>query len=336
MPDTNDWLSAPTGAAVVSADIENYSALASSMDWLMCFEEFQRSFGERIRRGRGAGSHDVIKAAGDGLLLVYPGSIAKALDHAWALHQLINLPAGEELQRQFGVWRLRARIAVHWGSVRLVRENPFTGHADAIGSEIVTGIRLEPRTIPGMVWATEAAAQQAEAEGLLNEYFFRPIGEVELAKGWGFATAHHLMRASSEHPLAENIGHLAIRQYPRNLARDVYVLVVPLSPDKPIRSCHLAWGSSHYVFRPAEPSHTGPVLFKHKLFSSPVPLPPLLVHTTPECWVEFPLLDGAENGWLEWMHSHRFHLPLEVARRLDSEPMVVDTEHEWYQLPNRA
>jgi class 3 adenylate cyclase len=334
-PNESQWLGPPTDAAVVSADIENYSALAASMQWLVRFEQFLRAAGEHIRSGRDSTAHDVIKAAGDGILLVYPGGIAKALDHAWTLHQLFNLPNGEERQRQYGLWKLRARIAVHWGSVRLVRENPFTGMADAIGGEIVTGVRLEPQTIPGMVWATEAAAQRAAHESLLGEYFFRPIGEIELAKGWGHTTTHHLIRAGSRHPLPENLGHLSVKQYPHHLARDVYVLVIPLSAGEAVRSCHLAWGSSHYVYRSADTSLAGPLLFKHKLFSSPVPLPPLIVHTNPECWVEFPFIDDGEGAWDEWVENHAPLLPHEVAEELGRAPVLLDTEHEWYQLPNR-
>jgi class 3 adenylate cyclase len=314
-------------AAVVCADVERYASLAEQHQFLLKFDHLMGRLGQGIRDdlrtslGEDAARRYVVKPVGDGVLLVYPGDIKKALEHAWRIHDHFNTRAGRERQRQYGLWPFQARIAVHYGDVELIESSPFNDAPDAFGKTIVTCSRLEPATVPGMVWVTDAAVEAATAQGLQSSYGFQQIGMVDLAKQAGRVLAHNLIRTDGKNA---HWGALSVKRYPKEIQADVYVLV-HRSGDR-LPTVHLAWGGSHCVVHRSEldPARRA-YRIKHKLLGSETDLPLLVVHTDPPCHVEFPELDFAADGSAT--------LKAESDSALDGI-QEVDTESDrWYLLP---
>jgi len=317
-------------AAVVCADVERYASLADQHEWLLKFDHLMGNLGQEIRDDLGASlgpetaRRYVVKPAGDGVLLVYPGDIQKALEHAWRIHDHFNTRAGRERQREYGLWPFQARIAVHWGDVELIEKSPFNDAPDAFGKTIVTCARLETSTVPGMVWVTDEAVAAATAQGLGQNYAFHQIGMVDLAKQAGTVLAHHLVRADGSTAQA---GALAVKRYPKGIQGDVYVLVH--RPPGRLPTVHLAWGASHCVVHSSELSPDRRAYrIKHKLLGSATDLPLLVVHTDPPCQVEFPELDFSAEGPATLKAE---------APKLGDGIQEVDTESDrWYLLPRHA
>ncbi|MBN2575207.1 MAG: hypothetical protein JXP73_11650 [Deltaproteobacteria bacterium] len=317
-------------AAVVCADVERYASLADQHEWLLKFDHLMGRLGRGIRDdlraslGEEAAGRYVVKPAGDGVLLVYPGDIKKALEHAWRIHDHFNTSAGRERQRKYGLWPFQARIAVHYGDVELIERSPFNDAPDAFGRTIVTCSRLEPATVPGMVWVTDAAVEAAVAQGLAESYGFQQIGMVDLAKQAGTVHAYNLTRTDGK---AAQWGHLSVKRYPKWLQAEVYVLVH--RPAERLPTIHLAWGASHCVVHRSELApECRAYRIKHKLLGSPTDLPLLLVHTDPPCRVEFPELDFSGKG----------PATLRPGLPASSEGVQeIDTESDrWYLLPRHA
>ena len=233
-------------AAVVCADVERYSSLMEQHESLLKFDQWMGRLGHGIRKdlreslGEETARRYVVKPVGDGVLLVYPGDIRKALEHAWRIHNHFNTRAGRDRQREHGLWPFQARIAVHYGDVELIEKSPFNEVADAFGKTIVTCSRLEPATVPGMIWATKAAVDAARADQLSENYKFEQIGMVDLAKNAGKELAYNLVKLGTQNP---EFGSLAVKRYPKVLRADVQVLVK--KPAGKIPNIHLAWGASH-------------------------------------------------------------------------------------------
>lgn len=317
-------------AAVVCADVERYASLADQHEWLLKFDHLMGKLGQSIRDDLRASLGDevarryVVKPAGDGVLLVYPGDIKKALEHAWRIHDHFNTRAGRERQRKYGLWPIQARIAVHYGDVELIERSPFNDAPDAFGKTIVTCSRMEPATVPGMVWVTDAAVAAARAQGLGSSYGFQQIGMVDLAKQAGTVLAHNLTRTDGK---TAPWGSLAVKRYPKGIRGDVYVLVH--RPSERLPTIHLAWGASHCVVHRSEldPERRA-YRVKHKLLGSQTDLPLLLVHTDPPCRVEFPELGFLPDGG--------------AALRMTSPSpqdgvQDIDTESDrWYLLPRHS
>jgi class 3 adenylate cyclase len=316
-------------AAVVCADVERYASIADQHEWLLKFDHLMGRLGQDIRDdlratlGEEAARRYVVKPVGDGVLLVYPGDIEKALEHAWRIHNHFNTRAGRERQKQYGLWPFQARIAVHYGDVELIERSPFNDAPDAFGKTIVTCSRLEPATVPGMAWVTKAAVDAASAKGLGSRYRFQQIGMVDLAKQAGRVLAHNLVKTDGQHP---QWGSLAVKRYPKTIQGDVYVLVH--RPPERLPTIHLAWGASHCVIHRSElnPERRG-VRIKHKLLGSPTDLPLLVVHTDPPCQVEFPELHFSSDG-----RATLGQLPPAPQDEIQD----IDTESDrWYLLPRR-
>lgn len=316
-------------AAVVCADVERYASLADQHEWLLKFDHLMGKLGQEIRDDLAAslGEHVarryVVKPAGDGVLLVYPGDIGKALEHAWRIHDHFNTRAGRERQREYGLWPFQARIAVHWGDVELIEKSPFNDAPDAFGKTIVTGARLEASTVPGMVWVTDEAVAAATANGLRGRYTFQQIGMVDLAKQAGTVLAHNLTRIDGDNP---QCGALAVKRYPKGMRADVYVLVH--RPPQRLPTVHLAWGASHCVVHSSElDGNCRAYRIKHKLLGSPTDLPLLVVHTDPPCQVEFPDLTFSADGPATLKAE---------AKALDGVQEVDTESNRWYLLPRHA
>jgi hypothetical protein len=255
------------------------------------------------------------------VLLVYPSDIRKALEHAWRIHDHFNTSAGRERQRKYGLWPFQARIAVHYGDVELIERNPFNETPDAFGKTIVTCSRLEPATVPGMVWVTDAAVEAAAAQGLGAAYGFQQIGRVDLAKQAGSVLAYNLTRTDGK---TVHWGSLSVKRYPKWLQADVYVLVHRCGERPP--TVHLAWGASHCVVHCSElDPRSLAYRIKHKLLGSQTDLPLLLVHTDPPCRVEFPELDFYGEGAAALKHG---------GAAFSQGIQEIDTESDrWYLLP---
>jgi class 3 adenylate cyclase len=314
-------------AAVVCADVERYALLADQHEWLLKFDNLMGKLGRGIRDdlraslGETAASRYVVKPAGDGVLLVYPGDIGKALEHAWRIHDHFNTHAGRERQRKYGLWPFQARIAVHYGDVELIERSPFNDAPDAFGKTIVTCSRLEPATVPGMVWVTDAAVEAAAVQGLGASYGFQQIGMVDMPKQAGTVLAHNLTRTDGK---STQWGSLSVKRYPKEIQGDVYVLVH--RPLERMPTVHLAWGASHCVVHRSELDPACRAYrIKHKLLGSQTDLPLLVVHTDPPCRVEFPELDFSGD------------VPATLKPESSLLPdgiQEVDTESDrWYLLP---
>lgn len=311
------------------ADVERYASLADQHEWLLKFDHLMGRLGRGIRDdlratlGDDVAARYVVKPAGDGVLLVYPADIRNALEHAWRIHNHFNTRAGRERQKQYGLWPFQARIAVHYGDVELIERSPFNDAPDAFGKTIVTCARLEPTTVPGMVWATNAAVDAALAAGLAGSYHFQQIGMVDLAKQAGRVLAHNLVKTDGKHP---QWGSLSVKRYPKSIQGDAYV-VVHRPPDR-LPTVHLAWGASHCVVHRSE-LDPGCRAFriKHKLLGSSTDLPLLVVHTDPACQVEFPELQFSSDG-----RATLGGVPSQPHDGIQD----VDTESDrWYLLPRR-
>jgi len=329
-PEERDTESRLQPAAVVCADVERYASLADQHEWLLKFDHLMGNLGQAIRDdlraslGEETARRYVVKPAGDGVLLVYPGDIKRALEHAWRIHNHFNTRSGRERQKEYGLWPFQARIAVHYGDVELIERSPFNDAADAFGKTIVTCSRLEPATVPGMVWVTKTAVDAARAAGLGESYGFQQIGMVDLAKHAGRVQAFNLIKTEGK---AAQWGALSVKRYPRTIQSDVYVLVH--RPQDRLPTVHLAWGASHCVVHRSELSpECHAYRIKHKLLGSTTDLPLLVVHTDPPCNVEFPELQFSGDG-----KASLKQLPADPQDGIQD----IDTEADrWYLLPNRG
>jgi len=317
-------------AAVVCADVQRYASLAEQHEFLLKFDHLMGKLGQGIRDdlraslGEAVARRFVVKPVGDGVLLVYPGDIKKALEHAWHIHDHFNTHAGRERQRQVGLWPFQARIAVHYGDVELIERSPFNDAPDGFGKTIVTCSRLEPATVPGMVWVTDAAVEAAASYGLRDNYGFQQIGMVDLAKQAGRVLAYNLVRTDGKTP---QWGPLAVKRYPKGIRAEVYVLVHRSGERLP--TIHLAWGASHCVVHHSELNPERHAFrIKHKLLGSETDLPLLVVHTDPPCRVEFPELVFPPHGSASLRHS---------PPPSGDDIQEIDTESDrWYLLPRQA
>lgn len=108
----------------------------------------------------GAGRITVRETWGDGLFLAFPrleDAALFALDVAEMVNETDWLSLGFSAS-------LRLRMALHHGPMYPVRD-PITGLHAVCGAHIAQGARLEPKTPPGHVYATEAFAARAALEG---------------------------------------------------------------------------------------------------------------------------------------------------------------------------
>ncbi len=84
------------------------------------------------------------------------------------------------------------RIGLHFGPV-YQEIDPVTGRETFYGSEVTLTARIEPKTIPGEIYTTQAfAAMLAVSEP--DRFVSRYVGRVELAKGYGVTPIYQLER----------------------------------------------------------------------------------------------------------------------------------------------
>jgi class 3 adenylate cyclase len=125
---------------------------------------------------------------GDALYFVF-ASIAAAGNFALDLRDVLRqMPwASIGLPESLGL-----RIALHCGPV-YTRFEPITGRINHCGAHVNLASRIEPITPIGHVYASQAFAALAQAEGLTHikcDY----VGQVSLAKGYGTFPMYHVHR----------------------------------------------------------------------------------------------------------------------------------------------
>lgn len=126
---------------------------------------------------------------GDGLHLVFEG-VREAGLFALDLCDRITATDWETrgLPRSLGL-----RIALHAGPVfRCV--DPVTGQTSYTGSHVSRAARIEPITPPGQVYASQAFAALACAQGI-DEISCEYVGQTPLPKGYGTYPTYHVRRA---------------------------------------------------------------------------------------------------------------------------------------------
>ncbi len=87
---------------------------------------------------------------------------------------------------------LNFRIALHAGPVYSCID-PLTRQLNYIGSHVSRAARIEPITPPGQVYASQAFAALAAAQGI-TAFAFEYIGQIPLAKNAGTFPMYHLRR----------------------------------------------------------------------------------------------------------------------------------------------
>ncbi len=88
---------------------------------------------------------------------------------------------------------LSLRIALHAGPVYPIR-NPVTGQQpDYTGTHVSRAARIEPITPPGHVYASQAFAALAAAQGV-TDFTCDYVGQTSLAKGYGTFPTYHVRR----------------------------------------------------------------------------------------------------------------------------------------------
>jgi class 3 adenylate cyclase len=122
---------------------------------------------------------------GDGLYLVF-ADVRHAGEFALELCDLIG---NTEWIRQGLPKEMNLRIALHAGPVYSIID-PVTGLQSYTGTHVSRAARIEPITPSGQVYASQAFAALAAAQGV-TEFTCDYVGQAPLAKGYGtFATFH--------------------------------------------------------------------------------------------------------------------------------------------------
>jgi adenylate cyclase len=127
---------------------------------------------------------------GDGLFFVFPRLEDAAL-FALDVAELVN---GTDWQSEGFSTQLKLRTALHYGPMYPIRD-PITGRDAVCGAHIAQGARLEPKTPPGQVYATEAFAARAALEGHQS---FRCVfvRQLEFDKRYGTFPAYVVARSA--------------------------------------------------------------------------------------------------------------------------------------------
>lgn len=89
---------------------------------------------------------------------------------------------------------MQLRIALHVGLVRCMRD-PLSGKTMCVGRHVVRVARLEPKTPPGQVYATQEFAALVAAEGV-REFRCDYIGLTEFDKQFGTFPVYHVRRTA--------------------------------------------------------------------------------------------------------------------------------------------
>jgi len=129
---------------------------------------------------------------GDGLFFVFPRLEDAAL-FSLDVAELVN--GTDWLSEGFST-QLKLRTALHHGPMYPVRD-PITGRSAVCGAHIAQGARLEPKTPPGRVYATEAFAARAALEGH-QSFRCAFVGQLDFDKRYGTFPAYVVSRTARQ------------------------------------------------------------------------------------------------------------------------------------------
>lgn len=171
--------------ALLFADVVGFSKLTEE-----AMPGFVRGFlGAAASVGRGRRRPEFSNTWGDALYLVFDGAEA-AGRHALALAERVRA----------GAWRrpglpssLSFRIALHAGPV-FECVDPVTEARNFAGTHVSRAARIEPVTPPGQVYASQAFAALAAAQGARG-FACEYVGQVPLAKKYGAFPLYHVRRS---------------------------------------------------------------------------------------------------------------------------------------------
>lgn len=125
---------------------------------------------------------------GDGLFFVFKDT-RSAVDFSLTLSELVEATDWG----RFGLPHdLSMRIGLHAGPVYAFTD-PIVGHKSFSGTHVSRAARIEPVTPPGHVYASEAFACLAVAEGI-NRVAFDYVGQMPMAKNYGSFPTYHVRR----------------------------------------------------------------------------------------------------------------------------------------------
>jgi class 3 adenylate cyclase len=178
----------PPGDAVMSllfADAVGFSQLSDAE--VPLFVESCLGLVARLI-AREAASIPVRETWGDGLFLAFTSLRAAGV---FAL-DLLEAIADTDWQAKGFARPLAMRFALHAGPVHLTRD-PITGLAKCCGTHVSRAARLEPKTPPGQVYASEAFAALAALE-CVTEFRCDYVKQLDWAKRYGSFPAYVVRR----------------------------------------------------------------------------------------------------------------------------------------------
>jgi len=168
--------------AMLFADAVNFSKLTEQQIPLF-LTHFLGAIGRLISTSPHAPS--VKNTWGDGLYFVF----ADVKDAGQFALELCELMVNTDWSKKGLPKAINLRIALHAGPVYSCVD-PVTGQQSYTGTHVSRAARIEPITPPGQVYASQAFAALAAAEGI-KEFTCDYVGQTPLAKGYGtFATYH--------------------------------------------------------------------------------------------------------------------------------------------------
>ncbi len=171
--------------AMLFADAINFSKLDEQQIPLF-LKHFLRPIGKLSSKA--AYDPEVKNTWGDGLFFVFENVRDVGL-FALELAELISETSWESkgLSKD-----LNLRIALHAGPVYSVTD-PITDQPTISGTHVSRAARIEPITPPGQVYASQAFAALAAAQGI-EEFSCDYVGQTPLAKGYGTFPTYHVQR----------------------------------------------------------------------------------------------------------------------------------------------
>jgi tetratricopeptide (TPR) repeat protein len=128
---------------------------------------------------------------GDGIYIVFAG-VETAGRFALDLCERVNTTRWADLGLPS---ELNLRIALHAGPAYACTD-PVTRSPNFIGSHVSRAARIEPITPPGQVYASQAFAALAEAQGV-SDFTCDYVGQTPLAKKYGTFPTYHVRRRAA-------------------------------------------------------------------------------------------------------------------------------------------
>jgi len=130
------------------------------------------------------------KTWGDGLFFVF-----SSVEHAGSFAlDLAEMVANTDWTRYSLSAELNLRIALHAGPVYEF-DDPITGERSYGGTHVNRAARMEPITPWGQVYASEAFAALAAAQGV-TDFVCDYVGQTPMAKGYGTLPTYYVRRAA--------------------------------------------------------------------------------------------------------------------------------------------